>query len=75
MLWHGQRLTVADWKLVFMASLKQEMRIVPNIDGTGFVQLGRSTADLSVEEMSDLMAIIEAFAARYGVKLHEREMA
>jgi len=75
MLWHGQRLTVADWKLVFMASLKQEMRIVPNIDGTGFVQLGRSTADLSVEEMSDLMAIIEAFAARYGVKLHERKMA
>lgn len=75
MLWHGQRLTVADWKLVFMASLKQEMRIVPNIDGTGFVQLGRSTADLSVEEMSDLMMIIEAFAARYGVKLHEKEMA
>ena len=73
--WHGQRLTPEDWKQVFLAALKQEMRIVPNIHGDGFVQLGRSSSDLSVEEMSDLMMIIEAFAARYGVKLHERELA
>ena len=70
-LWHGQRLSMADWKLVFMAALKQETRIVPNIDGTGFVQLGRSTANLSSQEMSDLLLIIEAFAARYGVKMKE----
>lgn len=71
MLWHGQRLSMADWKLVFMAALKQETRIVPNIDGTGFVQLGRSTANLSTQEMSDLFLIVEAFAARYGVKMKE----
>jgi hypothetical protein len=71
MLWHGQRLSMADWKLVFMAALKQETRIVPNIDGTGFVQLGRSTANLSTQEMSDLLLIVEAFAARYGVKMKE----
>ena len=75
MLWHGQRLSLADWKLVFMAALKQEMRIVPNIDGTGFVQLGRSTAALSKQEISDLFQIIEAFAAQHGIKFHEREMA
>lgn len=75
MLWHGQRLSLADWKLVFMAALKQEMRIVPNIDGTGFVQLGRSTANLSTREMSDLFEIIEAFCAQHGVKLNEREHA
>jgi hypothetical protein len=69
--WHGQRLTPEDWKQVFLAALKQEMRIVPNIHGDGFVQLGRSSSDLSVEEMSDLMAIIEAFAARHGVKFRE----
>ena len=71
LLWHGQRLSMADWKLVFMAALKQETRIVPNIDGTGFVQLGRSTANLSTQEMSDLLLIVEAFAARYGVKMKE----
>jgi hypothetical protein len=75
MLWHGQRLSLADWKLVFMAALKQEMRIVPNIDGTGFVQLGRSTANLSTHEMSDLFEIIEAFGAQHGIKFHAREMA
>lgn len=71
LLWHGQRLSTEDWKQVFLSALKQEMRIVPNIHGDGFVQLGRSSSDLSKEEMGDLMTIIEAFAARYGVKLHE----
>jgi hypothetical protein len=73
LLWHGQRLSPDDWKIVFLSSLKQEMRIVPNIHGDGFVQLGRSSSDLSKEEMSDLFLIIEAFAARYGVKLLEAE--
>lgn len=75
LLWHGQRLSTEDWKQVFLAALKQEMRIVPNIHGDGFVQLGRSSSDLSKEEMGDVMTIMEAFAARYGVKLHEPEMA
>ena len=71
LLWHGQRLSTEDWKQVMLASLKQEMRIVPNIHGDGFVQLGRSSSDLSKEEMADLMTIMEAFAARYGVKFKE----
>ena len=71
LLWHGQRLSPDDWKIVFLSSLKQEMRIVPNIHGDGFVQLGRSSSDLSKDEMGDLMTIIEAFAARYGVKMKE----
>jgi hypothetical protein len=73
LLWHGQRLSTDDWKQVFLAALKQEMRMVPNLDGNGFVQLGRSSSDLSRQEMSDLMTIIEAFAARHGVKLMETE--
>jgi hypothetical protein len=71
LLWHGQRLSTEDWKQVMLASLKQEMRMVPNIHGDGFVQLGRSSSDLSKDEMADLMTIIEAFAARYGVKMKE----
>ncbi len=71
LLWHGQRLSTEDWKQVFLSALKQEMRIVPNIHGDGFVQLGRSSSDLSKEEMGDLMTIIEAFGARYGVKFYD----
>lgn len=71
--WHGQRLSADDWKLVFLSALKQELRIVPNLDGTGFVQLGRSSSDLSVAEMGDLMDLIAAFGAREGVTFSETE--
>ena len=71
--WHGQRLSADDWKLVFLSALKQELRIVPNLDGTGFVQLGRSSSDLSVAEMGDLMDLIAAFGAREGVTFNHTE--
>lgn len=65
--WHGQRLSADDWKLVFMAGLNQEMRLVPNLNGNGFVNLGRSSSDLSKAEMGDLMELIAAFGAQHGV--------
>ncbi len=69
--WHGQRLSADDWKLVFLAGLNQEMRLVPNINGNGFVNLGRSSSDLSKAEMGELMDLIEAFGAQHGVNFHE----
>ena len=71
--WHGQRLSADDWKVVFLAGLNQEMRIVPNLNGNGFVQLGRSSSDLSKQEMGDLMELIAAFGAQQGVAFHDRE--
>lgn len=64
---HGLKLSADDWKLIFMSDLNQEMRLVPNLDGTGFVNLGRSSSDLSKAEMGDLMELIAAFGARHGV--------
>ncbi|MDE2099573.1 MAG: recombination protein NinB [Patescibacteria group bacterium] len=66
--WHGQRLTPDDWKLVFMDALKREKRLVPNIDGNGFVSLGRSSSDLSKDEMSELIDLIAAFGANHSVE-------
>jgi hypothetical protein len=71
--WHGQRLTPEDWKIIFMAALNQELRLVPNINGNGFVQLGRSSSKLSKAEMSELMELIEAFAAERGVELEKAD--
>jgi hypothetical protein len=74
--WHGIKLKSDDWKLVFLDALKREVRLVPNIDGTGFVNLGRSSSDLTKEEMGDLMTLIEEFGARHGVVFqNEREQA
>lgn len=75
LVWHGVKLKPDDWKLVFMDSLKRELRVVPNIDGTGFVNLGRSSSDLTKTEMSDLMELIAAFGAQHGVTFHDDEQA
>ncbi len=69
--WHGIKLSADDWKLIFLDALKREVRMVPNIDGNGFVNLGRSSSDLSKDEMSDLMELIAAFGAQHGVKFQE----
>ncbi len=68
---HGIKLTPDDWKLVFMDALNRELRMVPNLDGTGFVNLGRSSSDLSKQEMTDLIELIFAFGAKQDVKFHE----
>jgi len=71
--WHGVRLTPNDWKLVFMDALNQEMRLVPNLNGNGFINLGRSSSRLTKAEFGDLMTLIEEFGARHGVKFNEPE--
>lgn len=63
--WYGQKLSPADWKCVFTASLKQQ-RVVPGIDG-GMVVLGLSTSRMTRGEMSDLQELISAFGAERGV--------
>jgi len=71
--WHGVKLSADDWKLIFLSALNQEMRIVPNLDGTGFVNLGRSSSKLSVKEMADLIELILKFCAERGVKVFDAE--
>lgn len=56
---HGLKLTADDWKL----------------DGTGMVNLGRSSSDLSKAEMTDLIELIHEFGARKGVVFHNGEGA
>lgn len=71
--WHGIKLGPDDWKHLFMDALKAELRMVPNINGNGFVNLGRSSSDLSVREFSDLMTLVEMFGAEHGVVFHYPE--
>ena len=71
--YHGLKLTPDDFKLLFLDALKREVRMVPNLDGNGFVSLGRSSSDLSKAEMSDLFLLIEKFGAEHGVVFREQE--
>ncbi len=72
-LWHGQKLSSEDWKLIFMQSLYAETRMVPNLDNNGFVALGRSSSSLTVQEHCELTALIEAFAAREGIEIKQTD--
>lgn len=70
---HGLSLNTDDWKLLFLDALKREVRMVPNLDGNGFVSLGRSSSDLSREEMSGLIDLIHAYGAQHGVVFHDSD--
>jgi hypothetical protein len=73
--WHGVTLRPDDWKLIFLDALKRELRMVPNLDGTGFVNLGRSSSDLSKGEMSDMIELILAFGSQHGVTFQDEARA
>lgn len=68
---YGQKYTPDNWKDIFMAALNREVRMAPSLDGRGIVNIGRSTSDLSVAEMSDLIELIAAEGAQRGVEFSE----
>ena len=75
--WHGLWLTADDWKLMFLDALKrvqhEELRLVPNLDLTGFVNLSTSTSDLDKEEMADLITLMLAWGDQHEVFWSEPE--
>lgn len=73
--WHGQKLRPDDWKLLFLDALKRETQAIPNLDGTGVVSIGRSSSDLSKQEMSDMIDLMHEFGARHGVKFGDEAQA
>jgi hypothetical protein len=64
--WYGAKLTPEDWKDLFTASLRKS-RAVPGIEPGTFVVLGLRTSDMSKEEFSMLLSLVDAFAAERGV--------
>lgn len=65
--WHSLTLSPEDWKDLLTASFRKEARVVPNLEGNGFVALGMRTSDMSVGEFSDYLEFIHAFGAQNGV--------
>lgn len=73
--WHGLTLSEDDWKDLLTASFRKDIRVVPNLEGNGFVALGMRTSNMSVAEFSDYLEFVHAFAAREGVTLDREEAA
>lgn len=73
--WYGRKLKPDDWKDVFTAGLRRELRMVPNLNGDGYVALGMRTSDMTKDEMSQLIELVYAFGAEHGVIFKERSEA
>lgn len=65
--WHGNKLTPDEWKDVFSAAIHKQ-KVVPGIDG-GFVVCGQRTSKMSKAEFSEMVELIQAFAAQQDVRI------
>ncbi|WP_051334937.1 recombination protein NinB [Bradyrhizobium sp. Ai1a-2] len=70
--WGGFRLEPDDWKDVMTAGLRRA-RVVPNIDGDGFVQIGLHTSKLTTPEMTALLDLMSAFGANHNVTFRDEQ--
>lgn len=63
--WHGMKYSPEDWKDYAMHALKSA-RWMPSEDG-GLVPIGMRTSELAKDDMSDLLALLDAFGTRHSV--------
>lgn len=64
--WHGMKLNAEEWKDLLSAGLVQS-KVVPNMEGNGFVILGQRTSKLTKSQFAALIELIGAFGAERGV--------
>ena len=64
--WHGIKLSPDEFKDLLSAGLVKS-KVVPNIEGSGFVILGQRTSKMSKREMAELIELILAFGTQRGV--------
>lgn len=57
------------WKGAFMDALGHEVQFIPSLDWTRSIPLDLSTSKLTKQEFSDLLTVIEEYAARHSIEL------
>lgn len=65
--WYGIKLSADEYKDLLSAGLVKA-RVVPNVDGNGFVILGQRTSKMTKGEFSQLVELILAFGADHNVR-------
>lgn len=67
----SQHIEAEDWKDIFTAALRHEMRVAQGIYG-GVVLLGVRTSRMTIAQMSDLIELMNAFCAERNIRLPEK---
>lgn len=63
----GRKYTPAQWKVLFMHALGQEVEFLPALDGKTFVPFNGRSSEMTVTEMGELLEFILAWGAQNGV--------
>lgn len=71
----GQALSVESWKAILVHELAKEngskVDLIPSLDGSEIIYVGRSTSELSERDFSDLIEIAHREGALHGVDFAE----
>jgi hypothetical protein len=65
--WYGNWLTPDEWKDFFTATVKQ-LKVVPNMDKSGFVAVGCSSSKMGKKMFADMIEIMYAFGSDNDVR-------
>lgn len=73
--WFGKRMTPEGWK-DFITGHLDGQDLVPNMDQTGFISIGRgkSTSRMSVKEMTAVIDLCHAFGDQQGVPWRQKSL-
>lgn len=68
---NGRKYTTEEWKMMFLAAYAEvtgaEIRYLPAIHRAGMIPAGRSSSDLSVQEMSEVIDLMAQYGSENGV--------
>ena len=71
--WHGIKLAPDEFKDLLSAGLVKS-KVVPNIEGSGFVILGQRTSKMTKRQFAELIELVQLFGDQRGVKWSAPEM-
>lgn len=67
--WYNQTYDIDAWKLFFLEALKgHQAQFMPGLDG-GVIPIGRQTSKLDKQQFTDLMEMINVFAAEHNINI------
>lgn len=64
--WYKNWLSREEWKDFFSAIILKQ-KVVPNMEGTGFIAVGGRTSKMSKKMFSEMIELIYAFGSEHGV--------
>ena len=73
----GAKWSAEDWKRLLVDQFMRDIgegggKVIPNLDGTGIVQLGTQTRNFTQEQGSQFIEWLYAWAANNGVTIDEQ---